>query len=285
MCSDDKGRVKKLLAGLAITSFVLIASAAAAHADRGDLPRVRALFADADAPVFALTFRGAMRAKLGSLLPLVRGESQPGFFLALSPLVELHEPNGSDRIVPSQYWRAHISLDPSYAWQGDTDSYRLGLIIEHESDHESAHRYSRPGFLTLNALGARGQAQWTLGALRIGASPALRFYAISCTSDRARCENLTGDMSFGGQLELSLDAPSVALLGLHPFASLSGFAILRHALVRGESHTELHLGLWNRLSALLMQLFVLAYAGNDVGIKRAERAVYLGIGLSLAFLP
>jgi hypothetical protein len=249
------------------------------------LQRERVLFADADAPAFALTFRGAMRAKLGSFLPLVGGESKPGFLLALSPLVELHEPKDSDRVLPSQYWRARISLCPSYAWQGDTDSYRLGLIIEHESDHESAHRYSRPGFLTLNAIGARGQAQWTAGALRVGASPALRFYAISCTRERAQCEEFKGDISFGAELDLALDAPSVALYGLHPFAALSGFAILGHALVRGESHAQLHLGVWNRMSALLVQLFLLAYLGNDVGIARAKRVTQIGIGLNLAFLP
>lgn len=276
--------MKGFLTGVAILIF-LFGGGGIARAEGSDLQRGRTLAADADQPLFGLAFRGAVRAKLGSLLPLVGSESASGFLLSLSPMVELHEPSGSDQVLPSQYWRARVSLDPSYAWQGEAASYRLGVGIEHESDHETAHSYSQTGFFTLNAAVVRGQTQWKLGGLRVSLLPALRLYAISCTSDREQCEEFAGDVSFGAQIDFVLDVPETSLAGLYPFVALSGFAIINHDQVQGERHVELHFGLWRRVEALLMQLFLSAYAGNDVGVTRAKRFMQVGAGISLAFLP
>lgn len=238
--------------------------------------------ADPNAPRFGLLFRGAMRAQLGARLTLSEDEDAEGFALWLSPLVELHEPSGSDQVLPSHYWRARVGLTSSYGWRSDEQRYRLMLALEHESDHETAHAYSTPGFLTQNTLALGFDGQGTLGALRWSVVPTLRLYLLSCTRARDQCSDFRGDSSVGAQLDLSLDAPTWELASLVPFVSVSGLVVADHARVRSERHVALHLGAWCASETLLFQAFALAYLGNDVGITRGQRVTQLGLGLSLS---
>lgn len=262
-----------------LVPLLCLGSVAAADAPVSDAPVVSA---DPNAPRFGLMFRGAMRAQLGADLTLLGDDATPGLVLSLSPLVELHEPSGSDQVLPSQYWRARVALALGHGWQADAHRYRLSAALEHESDHETAHEYSRAGFLTQNALRVSGDARWVLGALRLWVMPALRVYALSCTRDRERCTDFKGDASFGAQLDVTLDAAAWAFASLVPFVGVSSVGVLGRQRVLGESHAALHLGVWTGTPALLFQAFGLAYLGNDVGITRGLRVAQIGLGLSLS---
>jgi len=241
-----------------------------------------AMTADPNAARFGMLFRGAMRAQLGAQLSLLKGENAEGFALGLSPLVELHEPSRSDQVLPSQYWRARVGLTSGYGWSSNEQTYRLMLALEHESDHETAHAYSTPGFLTQNMLALGFGGQGTLDAVRWSVSPTARLYLLSCTRARTQCSDFRGDTSVGAQLDVMLDAPTWELGSLVPFVSVSGLVIANHERVRSERHLELHLGTWWASSALLFQAFTLAYLGNDPGITRGQQLTQVGLGLSLS---
>jgi hypothetical protein len=271
------------IGGLLLLAAVLaLASAARAQTSGDDLRRSGASSADPNTPAFGLSYRGSPRAQLGASLPLWISPQRSGAIFSLNPLLELHEPASSAQLVPSQYWRARVSLAGGAFWACEHSLYLIALALEHESDHETAHAYSRPGFLAQNALALQGQGNFQLEGLTLRLSPYLRAYVLSCTRERAVCKNFAGDSAFGAQLDATLEAPRFALLTLVPFLSASGFGVLPHAAVRGESHLELHLGFLYTSRFLLMQLFALGYFGNDVGIARAERVVQLGVGTRLS---
>lgn len=252
-----------------------------AHAEP-PVVEVTTVTADPDAARFGLTLRGAMRAQIGAHLSLLEDDDAEGFALWLSPLVELHEPSGSDQVLPSQYWRARVGFNSRYGWRNKEQSYRLLLALEHESDHETAHAYSTPGFLTQNTLALGFSGQGRLGAARWSVTPTLRLYLLSCTRARDQCSDFRGDTSVGAQLDLMLDAPAWEFGWFVPFVSVSGLLIAPHERVRSERHMELHLGAWCASSALFFQAFALAYLGNDVGITRGQRITQLGLGISLS---
>ncbi|HEX4355527.1 MAG TPA: hypothetical protein VHZ95_21525 [Polyangiales bacterium] len=233
--------------------------------------------ADPNTSAFGLSYRSAARAQLGASLPIYMPETSGAYF-SLAPLVELHEPRRSPQVLPSEYWRARLAVSGGAFWQDDFASYLVTLGLEHESDHETAHAYSQPGFLAENAIAIDAIAGARFGEWSLYAAPMLRLYVASCTRDRSQCRNFRGDDAFGAQLDLTLEAPELGWAVI-PFASASGFVVAAHAAVRGESHLELHLGLSRRSRWLLMQLFGLGYFGNDVGITRGERLVEFGLGL------
>jgi hypothetical protein len=197
-------------------------------------------------------------------------------------LVELHEPASSTQLLPSQYWRARVALSAAGVWTTESAAYRIGLSLEHESDHETAHVYSHAGFLALNALTLHALASFRAGDFNLSVGPSIRLYVASCTRDRSTCKDFQGDTSGGAQLDLVFSAPGLELWELVPFLSASGFGVLEHAAVRGETHLELHLGVAYTARLLLMQLFALGYVGNDVGITRGDRVTQLGVGTRLS---
>ncbi len=213
------------------------------------------------------------------------GDATPGFAISAAPLVELHEPRRSTQPLPSEYWRARLVIEAGYGWQRESASYGVGLLLEHESDHETAHACFHPEFLTQNDVGGLARATWALRALQLTAATRLRLYVLSCTRERSRCRNFEGESSAAGQADVVLDAPSAWLKWLHPFASMHGFGVLPSGLVRSESHLEGHAGVWLSTRACLIQLFLLVYAGNDLGITRAERVFEPGVGFSLSLVP
>jgi hypothetical protein len=271
-----------LLTGAMLAGFIRPPCSTRAQASGDDLRRSGAAFADPNAPAFGLSYRGSVRAQLGAALPLWVSPDRFGGFVLLSPFVELHEPEHSPQVLPSEYWRARAALAGGVFWAGDQSLYTLALALEHESDHETAHAYSQPGFLAQNALAlpASSHVAWADVLLRV--APTLRVYVLSCTRDRSTCKNFAGDSSFGAQLDVALEAPGFALVELVPFVSASGFGVLSHAAVRGESHLEAHLGLLHTSRFLLMQLYAVGYFGNDVGITRANRVVQFGVGTRLS---
>jgi hypothetical protein len=273
-----------LSGGSLLLAAVLALDPAAARAQSGgdDLRRSGASSADPNTPAFGLSYRGSLRAQLGASLPLWITPRRSGVIFSLNPLLELHEPARSPQLVPSEYWRARVSLAGGAFWASEQTLYLIALALEHESDHETAHAYSHPGFLAQNAVALLAQGNLRHSGLVLRLSPYLRVYVLSCTRERSVCKNFAGDSAFGAQLDATLEAPGFALSELVPFLSASGFGVLPHAAVRGESHLELHLGFLYSSRFLLMQLFALGYFGNDVGITRAQQVVQLGVGTRLS---
>jgi hypothetical protein len=271
-----------LLTGVMVAGFIRPLCSAQAQVSGDDLRLSGAAFADPNTPAFGLAYRGSVRAQLGAALPLWVSPDQFGAIVMLNPFLELHEPEHSPQVLPSEYWRARVSLAGGLFWAGDQTLYLIALALEHESDHETAHAYSQPGFLAQNALALPMLGNFQLGELLLRVAPILRLYVLSCTRDRSTCKNFAGDSAFGAQLDVALEAPGFALVELVPFVSASGFGILSHAAVRGESHLEAHLGLLHTSRFLLMQLYAIGYFGNDVGITRADRVVQFGIGTRLS---
>ncbi len=247
-----------------------------------DLTPARAFAADADAAAFGMLYRDSVRAQLGAALPLFGDGAHDGLGLELAPLVELHEPRHSTQPLPSQYWRARLPLELSWGWSTVSTRYRLGVVLEHESDHESSHAYSKAGFLALNDAALSLRAGYALGDYQLFAGARARLYVVSCTRARSRCQNFRGDSSAGAQLDLLLLGPSWGRSRLRPLLAASGFGILSNAGVAGESHAELHLGIALPMRWLDLQAFLLAYTGNDVGILRGLRVTELGVGMRLS---
>ena len=259
-----------------------VPSVASSQSNARDLRRATAISADPNTPTFGLGWRNAVRGQLGATLPLWASPESEGLVFALSPLIELHEPARSPQALPSQYWRARVTLSGAVVIVTDSAAYRIGLALEHESDHETAHAYSSPGFLALNAATLGALASFQAGDFALSVAPSARMYVASCTRERSACRNFQGAASAGGQLDLTLSAPGLDLWELVPFASASGFGVLPHAAIGGETHVEVHLGLAYEARFLLIQLFALGYFGNDVGITRMQRVTQFGGGLRLS---
>ncbi|HEX7478660.1 MAG TPA: hypothetical protein VF331_12695 [Polyangiales bacterium] len=247
------------------------------------LAAARALAADADAAVFGMAYRGSVRAQLGAFLPVIGDEATDGFNFGLAPLVELHEPLHSLQPLPSEYWRARLPVEASWGFGAAAARYRVGLALEHESDHESSHAYSKAGFLTLNDAALVLRTGLRLGALQLFTAARLRGYVVSCTRTRSTCENFRGDASAGAQLDLVLLGPSLGRTRLSPFAAVTGFGLLAHAGIGGETHLELHAGVTIPTRWLEVQSFALLYVGNDVGLLRALTVTQLGAAVRLPF--
>ena len=139
--------------------------------------------------------------------------------------------------------------------------------------------------MALNGVALGSRSTFAMDGLRFSAFPTLRFYVLSCTRDRFDCENLEGDASVGGQLDLVLSIPALTFMDLEPYLAGSVFGILPNDKVQREGHGELRLGFWHMTRSLLMQVFVTAYSGNDVGITRTQTITQVGAGTSFGFVP
>ncbi len=242
------------------------------------------LNADPNGAAYGLEYRGAMRGRFSDAFELYGGVDQPGYGLTVTPMFELHEPRGSSNVLPSQYWRARVSIEQSYGFFSSSSvrRFRVGLLLDHESDHETAHQYSRPGFLALNDVTLRAQfaerhEHWTLHA---GLDAQL--FLVSCTQPSRPCRNFRGDTSAGGQAQVELGLPSLALWRFEPFAAASGSGILAHGLVRSEARLSARLGFYARFGDSLLALFALLWLGNDVGVVRNRTLRVAGAGISFA---
>jgi hypothetical protein len=240
------------------------------------------LNADPDGAAYGFEYRGAVRGRFSDLFELYGAEARAGYGIALAPLFELHEPRHSQNVLPSQYWRARVSLEQGYTWLRATHWVRLAGLLTHESDHETAHKYSRPGFLALNDVAARlqvagRQASWTW---HVGMDA--RVFVVSCTVARSLCENFRGDSSFGGQLQGAFAFHGAQLWRFSPFAAASASGILPHGLVAEERRLLGRVGGFARFGDSLLSLFVLGSLGNDVGITRRRTLNVVGAGLGFA---
>lgn len=228
--------------------------------------------------MFGLAWRGALRGTLGADVPIVasRNSIVPSFVLV--PFVELHNDRGSDSPLPNQSWRGRLALEAW--WSGRSAGFGVG--VEHESDHATSHAGAVRDFLELNDVALR--ALWTMpighAALTLGADA--RVYVFSCSRLGSGCEDFAGSMSFGATTSAVLDFGGArAAAGWHPFASVDASGITGAAQLVRERRIVAHVGAWSSTArAGTWALFVIGFAGNDVGIGRADSVAQIGVGAS-----
>lgn len=259
----------------------------ACHVARADAPvepsyMSSRLNADPNGAAYGAEWRGAVRGRFSDLFEFYGDEATAGYGIGLAPLFELHEPRKSENVLPSQYWRARLSLAQSYGWNFASLRLRLFALLTHESDHETAHDYSRPGFLAVNDFALRAQIAGRGRAFAWYASGDAQLYFLSCTQPSRRCQNFHGDHSFGGQVQAGVAWTGLQVLTFSPFAAASLSGIVAHGILHGERRLLARLGAYTQLGDSLLSVFALASLGNDVGIVRNRTLNIVGGGISFA---
>jgi hypothetical protein len=242
-------------------------------------PRINA---DPNGSAYGFEYRGAVRGRFSDTFDLYGGGEQPGYGIALTPLFELHEPRHSENVLPSQYWRARVTLEQGYTWVKASRRVRLTALLMHESDHETAHAYSKPGFLALNDVAVRVLYGQRHAGFAWNVALDAEVYVVSCTKARSVCENFRGDSSFGGQLSGALGVARLRFWRFVPFAAASATGILPNGLVAAERRLLGRLGAYAQFGDSSLALFALGSLGNDVGIVRLRTLNVVGAGLSFA---
>ena len=268
--------VRVLIIACGLLSVSLASSPIAAQ-QSVDVNRVSA---DPDHTRLSLFYRGALRATLGLSLPLWIADDDEGFSVALAPMIELHEPPGSNQPLPNQYWRGLLSLEGRYTIVAVSGKYGVGLGLAHESDHETAHEYSTPGFLALNLIAGTLWASFELGPLRLEPRVTPMLYVLSCTERDAPCRDLAGSTAVGGHLQLAAHTSEPALWRLHPFVALATSGIVGNGLVHTEQRLSVRAGVYLPVRHGTLTLSVLGFFGHDVGITRRDKLSQLGGGVS-----
>jgi hypothetical protein len=240
------------------------------------------LNADPNGAAYGLEYRGAMRGRFSDAFELYGGEREAGYGITLAPMFELHEPRNSQNILPSQYWRARVSLAQGYGWSFKDLRVRLSGVLTHESDHETAHAYSRPGFLALNDFAVRVLVAGRSSAWAWYTSADAQLYFLSCTQPSRDCENFHGDNTLGGHVQGGVAWTGVQFLRFSPFAAASASGIIANGVVHAERRLLGRVGAYAQFGNSLLALFILGSLGNDVGIVRDRTLNVVGGGISFA---
>lgn len=240
----------------------------------------------------SIGWRSQLRGRIGVVIPIAGGAREAGFGLRLPAFIELH--NVREDAIPYQLWRGRLVLDATWTWLGgggdegdetvgeneDATVYRVGVAVEHESDHSSVFVY--PGFLNLNSTSVHGDIVTSLARdVTLFVSAQARLHFLTCTVDPIVCgngEGGIGDRTFEAAGEASItdsfaksDDGAVPMLFASTFASV----LLPHALARSEKRITFELG--GALATARRGTFALlatSLLGDDVGYFRATRSVF-----------
>jgi len=246
-------------------------------------PQSQWLSASPDAPQIAFFWSGHLRARLSARIPFIGGLQEPGYSMALLPLIELQNQDGSDQALPNENWRGRLSLQGAWTWGEDPAAPRfsLGGAIEHESDHASARTDAPDVSLQLNDVALLGAAQIPKPRLMIRTDMQAVTYVISCTNIQAACVDFAGSTSFGGVVDLVLDAGGARPVkgNWYVFGSVNGAGIVPNGDIIRELRTSLNFGVWSRSRLGMWQFYALGFFGNDVGIDRANTVTQGGVGV------
>lgn len=238
--------------------------------------------ADPNGASYGFEYRGSVLGRFSDSFDLYGAEDAQGYSISLMPLFELQEPRRSHNVLPSQYWRARLSLVQGYTWAFGGLRFRLAAMLTHESDHETAHAYSRPGFVALNDAGMRAQLKGVNGLVSWYVSGDAQLYFLSCTLPSRACENFHGDLSFGGQVQAGISMPELVLWRFAPFAAASFTGIVANQRVIAEHRLLARLGIFARFGDSLLSLFALGSLGNAEGVIRYRTLNVVGAGISFA---
>ncbi len=251
--------------------------------------RALAVGAGPSAPAVTVGWRGAVRASVG--LPLALYTARPGWFVRLTPLIELYDVDGFNGF-PYQYWRGLLGLEVGFRdvviLEPGPLSLSLSISLDHESDHETVHRLDDTGmlaarystFLFTNAVTLHGGAALRLPELSLAAEVTASMHVISCTRTEVACDRdlLDGAQSVSSAFDFVLrtgesdDLDRVQLCGaLHAGVTASAARVveeMRLQVQAGPCIRLRELGEW----ALLGQLTL----GSRTGMQREEQGIHGG---------
>jgi hypothetical protein len=273
---------------LAIACATIGCAAAVVHAQTDQpeeplAPQSQWLSASPDAPQIAFFWAGHLRGRLSARIPFIGGLQEPGFSMALLPLIELQNQDGSDQALPNENWRGRLSLQGAWTWGDDPAAPRfsLGGAIEHESDHATARTDAPDVSLQLNDVALLGAVQIPKPRLMIRLDMQAVTYVISCTDINAACLDFAGSTSFGGIADLMLDAGGARPVKgkWYVFGSVHGAGIVPNGDMIRELRTSLNFGVWSRSRLGMWQLYALGFFGNEVGIDRGNTVTQGGLGV------
>ena len=239
------------------------------------------LNADPNEAAYGFELRSSVRGRFSDAFNFVGDDYAQGYRLMLLPLIELSEPRRSSNVLPSQYWRARISIEQGYGFSLDHLYAYVGLALTHESDHETSHPYAKPGFLALNDVDLRLSLAASYDNWAFNAGVDAFVFIVSCTEpSRLLCKNFRGDSSLGGQAQISAAYTGLRALRATPFASASASGILARGLVETEQRLSMRAGLYLDLQESTFAIFALGWFGSDVSILRNEALNAAGVGAS-----
>jgi len=273
---------------LAFTCALVCCPSALVHAqidqpEEALAPQSQWLSASPDAAQIAFFWSGHLRGRLSARIPFIGGLQEPGFSMALLPLIELQNEDGSDQALPNENWRGRLSLQGAWTWGEDPAAPRfsLGGAIEHESDHATARTDAPDVSLQLNDVAVLGAVQVPKPHLMIRLDMQAVTYVISCTDINAACVDFAGSTSFGGIVDLVLDAGGARPVKgkWYLFGSVNGAGIVPNGNMIRELRTSLNFGVWSRSRLGMWQFYALGFFGNDVGIDRANTVTQGGVGV------
>lgn len=278
---------------------VLFAIAPAAHAEPWAAPRPdpRVFSASPDSASTSIGWRSQLHGRIGVVIPFVgetAGGAGEGFALRLPAFIELY--NFTASAIPYQLWRGRLVLDGSFAWRTRTDDpnaplWRVGLALEHESDHSSV---SVPrGFVNLNSISVHGDGVVPLDARTVFyASAVARLHVLTCTRDPVLCDEKNGaggsrafEASVEADLSHALSTPTddedLWLL----FAATYATFLLPSELAVAERRATLEAGVADATrSRGTFQLFATSLFGDDVGFFRGTRQM-VEVGGGIRWTP
>jgi hypothetical protein len=273
---------------LAIACATISCAAVVVHAQTDEpeealTPQSHELSASPDAPQMAFYWSGHLRARLSARIPFIGGLQEPGFSMALLPLIELQNQDGSDQALPNENWRGRLSIQGAWTWGDEPDlpRFSLGGAIEHESDHATARSDAPDVSLQLNDVVLLGAVQIPKPRLMIRLDMQAITYVISCTDLESACRDFSGSTSFGGIADLMLDAGGARPVKgkWYMFGSVHGAGIVPNDDMVRELRTSLNFGVWTRSRLGMWQFYALGFFGNEVGIDRANTVTQGGVGV------
>lgn len=256
--------------------------------------RLRALWAGADAPRFALDVDqdGVVIGHLAAMVPIWGSPSRSGTFAALWPQLEVE---GSP--IPYEYWRGRLALEvgrPAAVAIGDQE---FGLEVSggvmHESDHVTLYDPYHDAWLrgtvavVLNDVFGRLTVHTTVGHWYLATTVTPRLHVLTCTAPYSACETGTeGSATVGGVVDLVAVSLRPWVWGLRPFVSGRAEGHLENDRALAEQRIALRAGLavvhgpegaW--------QIATEVRAGDGVGVLRGHPDTERRGLLSLAWCP
>ncbi len=258
-------------------------------AERPDVvdPQSHLLSANPDTPGVTFMWRGQLRGTLAARVPLVGRPQRPGLMMAIVPLIELYNQQGSGEVLPNEGWRGQLGLSAGWLWgERPTERrYLLGGYVRHESDHATAGTDAPSEALQFNEVTLLGAVQLPQPRLMVRVEVRARALFSSCTDIQSTCRGIKGDGSFGSEVDLILDLGGAEPIRKHWyfFSSVHGAGVVPNGQVIRELRTTLHVGVYVPVKFGVWELFGLGFFGNDIGIYRGDTVYQGGAGARWTF--
>lgn len=240
-----------------------------------------AVSADPNAHYAAYSWRHGARGRLGIVVPVIDSDDS-GAFVGLPFLFELHNRESTDPVwLAHSFWRARIGAVGGYQARLDDFVIRVGMGLEHESNHATDRDWG--GFLSFHNVLLFGSLSWLDTLLEMRGTLGTRLLLLSCTRVHYGCTDDTG--STGAEIYLDVWIRSrmedESILGA--FGGLYGSYANGGEALFAERRFAMRGGGLLRLNEFgVFQLYGEALAGHDVGLDRQQSGLWLGVGIGWA---